>query len=51
MTISRRKLLQSGAVAGAAGFLPIFPDASDAQAAQRGAQQSGGSAARCILIR
>jgi Xaa-Pro dipeptidase len=40
MTISRRKLLQSGALAGAAGFLPTFAHTSEAEAAQHGDQQS-----------
>jgi Xaa-Pro dipeptidase len=44
MTISRRKLLQSGALAGAAGFLPNFAHASESTSAQRGAQQSSGGA-------
>ncbi len=43
MTISRRKLLQSGALVGAAaGLVPSFTRTSDADAAQRGGQQSGG---------
>ena len=44
MTISRRKLLQSGALVGAAaGLVPSLAHTSDADAAQRGGQQSGGA--------
>jgi Xaa-Pro dipeptidase len=42
MTISRRTLLQSGALVGAAaGFVPTLANISDPDAAQRGGQQSG----------
>jgi Xaa-Pro dipeptidase len=40
MKLSRRKLLQSGAAVGAAGFLPALAHTSDATSAQRGSQQS-----------
>ena len=41
MKLSRRKLLQSGAIAGAAaGLLPSLAHTSEADAAQRGGQQS-----------
>ncbi len=41
MTISRRRLLQSGAIAGAAGFLPRTNSASELESPQRGQQSSG----------
>lgn len=46
MSISRRRLLQSGAVAGAASLLPGM--LSEAEAAQRGGQSSGQGEGRCL---